>query len=498
MSSAVISIEHCSVRLGPGFALRDATWSLLPGQHWALLGGNGAGKTTLMRLARGELHPAQGRPFAHEAARSWNFGHGDTSSALDARANVALVSCDDQDAWVRSDRGYSGEELVCTGIFDTLALWGEPGPEVRARAREQLERLGAGHLADRNVLEMSRGQGRLVHIARALVRSPRVLLLDEALEGLDARMRSLILDALAREAARGTQIVLSTHHLGECPAFLTHAAVLAKGSVLRSGPAREMVRPAPRARPQAVPAANGTLHDAPAHGEPILDMRSVTVVRGGRTVLADVDWTVRPGGHWAVLGDNGAGKSTLAALATAALRPTSGRVAWFGRSDGFSVWDLRKRIGLVSPELQAGYRYNVSALDLTASGFFSSVGLYDRVTPEQAERARECMALTGMAGFEDRPIRTLSYGQIRRLIIARALVVRPELLILDEPSAGLDADSRADFLADLDALAASGATLVCITHRPEEIPACVGSALILERGRVAAVGPVAEVLKHRT
>lgn len=526
-TTPTIAITHCSIRMGPGYALRDASWTLNPGEHWTLLGGNGAGKTTLMRLARGEIHPAQGQPFGHAGSRSWDLGDGPTTSALDARAHIALVSADDQDAWVRYDRPYTSEELVCTGILDTLALWGEPGQEIREHAREQLHAIGADELTDRNVLELSRGQARLVHIARSLARSPRVLLLDEALEGLDTRMRARILDALAQEAARGTQIVLTTHHLNECPSFLTHAAVMADGTVQSSGSTREILDLADaQTRPQrmhAVPGVEMQPHDPitvrhpnhPSHPAsdtthsstsltataketpttPILHLGDVTVVRNGRTVLRDVNWTVHPGEHWAVLGHNGAGKSTLAALATAALRPSSGHIAWFGQNDAVNVWDLRRRIGLVSPELQAGYRYNVTALELTASGFYSSVGLYDHVTPIQAERAKQAMGFTGMAGFEDRPIRSLSYGQIRRLVIARALVTRPDLLILDEPSAGLDAAARAGFLDDLNALAATGATLVVITHRPEEIPASVQNAMIIDRGRITAMGPRQDVLE---
>ena len=517
-TTPLIALTHCSVRMGQGYALRDATWHLHPTQHWALLGGNGAGKTTLMRLARGEIHPAQGTPFGHPATRTWNFTNTPTTSALDARANIALISADDQDAWVRYDRPYTAEELVCTGILDTLALWGEPGPEVRAHARATLHRLGADDLTERVVLELSRGQARLVHIARALARSPRVLLLDEALEGLDTRMRARILDALAREAERGTQIVLTTHHLSECPPFLTHAAILADGAVRESGPAGEVLAAAHaraqarRKHPSAATAFATDADLAPAASDetateealstgidaapavPILRLENVTVVRGARAVLEGVDWTVRPDEHWAVLGHNGAGKSTLAALATAALRPTTGSIAWFGESEAVNVWDLRRRIGLVSPELQAGYRYNVTALEMTASGFYSSVGLYDRVTPIQAERAARCMALAGMAGYEDRPIRSLSYGQIRRLVIARALVTRPELLLLDEPTAGLDPAARDAFVADMDALGASGATLVVISHRPEEIPPCVGKAMFLENGRITAMGDKAEVL----
>lgn len=490
MNSPVISLEHCAVRLGPGHAMKDATWSLMPGQHWAILGANGSGKTTLMRLARGEIHPAQGRPFGHEAVRRWDFGDGPTASALDARANIALISSDDQDAWVRYDRGYTGEELVCTGIFDTLALWGEPGEDARATARAQLEVLGAGEFADRNVLELSRGQARLVHIARAMVRRPKVLLLDEALEGLDAGMRQRILDALAAAAEGGTQIVLTTHHLPECPEFITHAAHVCDGRIEKSGPAKEMLtRPEPVAcapmiaveppRPEQDDGAGALLH-----------LSGVSVRRSGRMVLSDVNWTVRPGEHWAVLGANGAGKSTLAALATGALRPSEGEIAWFGQSGLVDIWQIRKRIGLVSPELQAQYRYNVTAQELVVSGFFSSIGLYDAADARQKDRARQCMELTGMGGFEDRPIRTLSYGQIRRLVIARALVQRPSLLILDEPCAGLDPHSRQAFLDGLARLEGSSATLVCISHRPEEIPANIHRAMVLEHGLVTYSGPL--------
>ncbi|MBU1002139.1 MAG: ATP-binding cassette domain-containing protein [Proteobacteria bacterium] len=490
MDSAIISLEHCAVRLGPGHALKDVSWQIMPGQHWALLGGNGAGKTTLMRLLRGEVHPAQGRPFGHEGRRSWNFGNDPTASALDARANIALISSDDQDAWVRSDRGYTGEELVCTGIYDTLALWGEPMPEDRDRARAQLEAIGAGEFADRNVLELSRGQGRLVHIARAMVRRPRILLLDEALEGLDERMRQRILETLSTVAASGTQVILSTHHLPECPPFLTHAAVVRDGRLERCGPAAEVLT---RDEPQASSAALSIEPPRPttdSEAGTLLHLEAVSVTRSGRQVLTNVNWTVRPREHWAVLGANGAGKSTLAALAMGSVLPSTGSIAWFGQSGLVNIWTIRKRIGLVSPELQAGYRYNVTGLELVTSGFFSSIGLYDRAEARQKDRARQCMALIGMQGFEDRPIRSLSYGQVRRLIIARALVTRPALLILDEPCAGLDSESRAGFLAGLAALEDTGVTLVCISHRPEEIPANIKQALVLEQGLVTYCGPL--------
>lgn len=492
----VIAIDHCTVRLGPGLALKDASWQVLPGQHWVLAGPNGAGKTTLLRLARGEVHPAQGEHFGHRGTRCWNFGQGPTQSALDARAAVALVTPDDHDALTRDERAMRVEHFVVTGIHDTQYLFREPLQAELERARAALAELGAAELAGRDVLSLSRGQGRLAVLARALVRAPRVLLLDEAMQGLDAAARALLGRALERLAAGGTQLVMATHHPGEVRAVATHAALLGDGRVVRQGPAREVLGAARgvfAAGPAlALPREKGARAEAaPEH---YLELRGVDVVRQGRTVLAGIDWTVRPGEHWAVLGPNGAGKSTLVALCMGALRPTRGQASWFGLPGPVNVWDIRRRMGLVSPELQAAYRYDVTAVEAVLSGYFSSVGLYGRPSAEQTERAGALVDLVGLAGMQQRRVRTLSYGQMRRLLIARALAPGPELLLLDEPCSGLDPEARGRFLEVVQALALGGVTLVLVTHDPGEIPPAVQHCLMLNAGRVAARGPCAQIL----
>jgi molybdate transport system ATP-binding protein len=492
----VIDIRHCTVRLGPGFGLKDASWQVLPGQHWVLAGPNGAGKTTLLRLARGEVHPAQGEHFGHRGARCWNFGRGRTESALDARAAVALVTPDDHDALTRDERAMSVERFVVTGIHDTQYLFREPSREELERARAALASLDAADLAGRDVLSLSRGQGRLAVLARALVREPRLLLLDEAMQGLDAAARARLGRALARLAAGGTQLVMATHHLDEVRAVATHAAVLEGGQVVRQGAADAVLGEAARAFAAgpalALPrAAGGPRREVPEH---YVALRGVDVVRQGRTVLAGIDWTVRPGEHWAVLGANGAGKSTLVALCQGALRPTRGRASWFGLPGPVNVWDIRRRMGLVSPELQAAYRYDVTAVEAVLSGHFSSVGLYDRPSAEQVEQAGALVDMVGLAGMRQRRVRTLSYGQMRRLLIARALAPGPELLLLDEACTGLDPEARARFLEVVQALAGAGVTLVFVTHDPAEIPPAVGLCLRLEAGRVVARGPRERVL----
>lgn len=494
MPTPAIDIAHCSVRLGPGFALRDACWRVSPGQHWALLGANGAGKTTLLRLARGEVHPAQGEHFGHRGQRTWDFGNGPTTSALDARDAVALVTADDHDAYRRDERIMTAEDVVLTGIFDTQFLFRNPTQEQRRTAQAALEALGAAALTGREVTSLSRGEGRLVVIARALVRRPRILLLDEAMAGLDAAARQRLGTALERLAAEGTQIVMATHHLAEVRGFITHAAEVGQGRVLRAGPVDEILSKTPASRKGGLDVARGMKAADAQAPEFFVRLSGVRVLRQGRPILYDIDWTLRPGEHWAILGDNGAGKSTLVGLITGAVRPSTGSAQWFGQPEAFNVWDIRRRIGLVSPELQADYRYNVTALEMVLSGYFSSIGLYEQPSPEREQRAAQLVGMVGLDGHQDRPIRTLSYGQQRRLLIARALAPRPELLLLDEPCTGLDPAARAEFLDAVETLAASGLTVVFVTHHLDEIPAPIANCLVLRNGRIAASGPRDAVL----
>lgn len=478
-----IQLKSCSVRLNGQWGLKSLDWTMRSPQHWAILGPNGAGKTTFMRLIRGELHPAQGEHFGTRGRRKWDFGHGPDIGALDARANIALLTADDHDAYIRDDRDLTAEEVVITGIDDTLALFGNPDERKRRRARNMLEQVGAAQFANRSILTLSRGQARLVLLARALVRNPAVLLLDEAFEGLDTTARRNLSTALETIAAKGVGLVLTSHYAQDLPDCVTHALVIENGTDKACGPARDILNTyskQPASPLVDVPTARSS-SDAPPW---LVDMVDASIDRGGKRILSDINWRIAPGDRWVVCGENGSGKSTLTALAYGALRPSCGSTGWFGSHDRASIWDIRSRIGLVSPELQAGYRYNISALDLVASGFFSSVGLWDRANEAQLERATQCIEQVGLAGMEDRPVRNMSYGQLRRLIIARALVHDPDLLLLDEPCAGLDAASRREFIHVVDTLAQRGVAYVFVTHRREEAPRTADKYLAVADGRV--------------
>ncbi len=233
----------------------------------------------------------------------------------------------------------------------------------------------------------------------------------------------------------------------------------------------------------------------------VIEVENVTLRRGGRTILHDVCWALEEGQHWALLGANGSGKTTLLKTLTGYEWPTSGHISVLGKRHGeCDLRQLRKSIGWVSNVLEHQVPQQDTALEIVASGFDSSFGLYRELEDRDIARCHETLALVGAEGFESQVFATLSQGEQKRTLIARALVDRPALLILDEPCAGLDPVGRTAFLGDLGDIAASAdaPTMLLVTHHIEEIPPWIGHALVLKDGCVAAKGPIGQVLNSET
>ncbi|RZS82761.1 iron complex transport system ATP-binding protein [Motilibacter rhizosphaerae] len=233
----------------------------------------------------------------------------------------------------------------------------------------------------------------------------------------------------------------------------------------------------------------------------VIRLDGATVVRGGTPILEDVTWTVEEGERWVVLGPNGAGKTTLLQLAATALHPTRGSVEVLGEQLGLvDVFELRPRIGISSAALAARLPASERVLDVVVTATYAVLGRwresYDEV---DLDRARTLLEAFGVAGLADRTFGTLSEGERKRVQIARALMADPELMLLDEPAAGLDLGGREDLVRRLAALAADPASpaLVLVTHHVEEVPPGFTHALLLREGRVVAAGPVEEVLDEQ-
>ncbi len=230
----------------------------------------------------------------------------------------------------------------------------------------------------------------------------------------------------------------------------------------------------------------------------ILCLSGVSVRRAGRTLLGPVDWSIKAGDRWVVLGPNGSGKTTLVHVASTYLWPTSGTVEVLGETIGrVDARELRRRVGYAGAGLEAAIDPGLSALDAVMTARHAALGpWWHEYSATDRERAAGLLADIGVGGLADRAFGLLSTGERRRVQIARALMPAPELLILDEPGASHDLGAREALVRDLAALAAAPKprAVVLVTHHVEEIPAGFSHALVLSGGRVVAAGPIDETL----
>ncbi len=232
----------------------------------------------------------------------------------------------------------------------------------------------------------------------------------------------------------------------------------------------------------------------------ILNVSGLRVARGRTEILRGVDWRVGKGEHWVILGPNGSGKTSLLKAITGFLSPTSGDVALLGRTYGESDWrELKLELGIVASALQASIPPAETALDTVVSGRYAQLDLWAHPTRAERAEGRALLRFVGGSRLADREWAYLSQGERQRILIARSLMARPRLLILDEPCAGLDPAAREEFLWFVESLARKrgGPALVLVTHHAEEIMPAFTHALLLREGRVYDAGPKARVVTTR-
>jgi molybdate transport system ATP-binding protein len=315
-------------------------------------------------------------------------------------------------------------------------------------------------------MKLSNGQTRRARIAQALLAHPELLILDDPFLGVDAAGRAEIAELLGGLVKQGLRLILICSP-DAVPSWVTHRVELH----------REGEAPAEPREPLFC--EGGSAGASPSRE--IIELRNVSVAHGGRTILHDINWTVRAGERWAVFGPNGSGKTTLLSLLCGDHpQAYSNDVKLFGRrrGTGESIWDVKRRIGLLSPEFHLYFSEPLSAERVAATGFFD--GVADRsTTPEQNLAVMELFAEFRLTHLVGRPFRQVSTGEQQLVLLVRALVKRPELLILDEPFQSLDSTAMRHARDWLDRRLASDQTLLFVSHFEEELPATIGHRLEL-------------------
>jgi molybdate transport system ATP-binding protein len=468
-SRLAVSLRAAGVRRGDKWVLRGITWQLKPGERWALVGENGAGKTQLLKLLSGDIWPTPTR--ATTAARTYRAGR-HALELREAKPRIAYLGGERQDKYARYDWNLRVRDVVATGLHRTDLLL---SPATRTEARQvtaMLHACGIHRLAARDFLSLSYGEKRLALLARALVQQPDWLLLDELYNGLDGEYRRRIDSVLAAARVKGQSWVATAHRAMDVPPGTRSLLELSEGRIRRM----KRLSAADLARLRELPSwPSRRRHEPPATtavaGPVLLRLSNVDLYVGYRAVLRAVNWQLRQGEHWSVFGANGAGKSSLLKLLYGDLSPAlGGKIERVGFPAGTPIFEWKRRVGYVSPELQSLYATDVDVMELVASGRHSSIGLAAKMTAADLKSARTWLAFFNLRNVAKRRARELSYGQLRRALIARAMAADPKLLLLDEPFTGLDPIQRAAIKRFLERLMRRQVTIVAAVHHAEDLP----------------------------
>ena len=476
-----ITLHAVSVRRGDHWALREITLEL-GGGRWGLIGGNGAGKTQFLKLLAGEVWPT---PTGRER-REYHLD-GRVLELAEAKTRIAYVGAERQDRYARYEWDLAVRDVIATGLHRTDLLLAPVTRGQSQRIHAVLRACGLRSLAARRFLSLSYGQKRLVLIARAVVQRPDWLLLDEIYNGLDTGHRRRLDRILAQLRRHGQAWIAAAHRAVDVPAGTTRLLRLDAGRLgaplpLDAAALAALDRAAHPRRRRSVK----TRAPAVRCGRTLLTIPHADLFVDYRPVLRDLHWTLREGEHWAVTGANGSGKSSFLKLLYGDLAPAlGGSIMRRGFPPGTPIERWKRRTAYLSPELQTDYLVD-GPDNLVASGRHASIGLAEPATAADLRVARRCLRFFGLLPLAQRRPRELSYGQMRRALMARALAANPRILLLDEPFTGLDPEQREAMKGLLDRLARDGVSLVMAVHHPEDLPRAITHVLHLHKRRAVA------------
>ena len=466
-------------------------FTLKAGEHIAIVGQNGAGKSMFVDMITGR-HPVfhdmityhfndDGR-LMNEHMKYITFrdtygGDNDRTYFLQQRWNQMEIDENTPTVGERLEEAYN--------------IAGKDTSERRDLQRHIYSLFQMDALLDKYIILLSSGELRKFKLASSLFSNPNVLIIDSPFIGLDAETRGQLQDILASLTTDGQmQLILVLSKTDEIPEFITHVVEVSNMRVMPKVTRAAFLsnKPAPPEHilkenlRQAILSLDNSRSTLKQSAE-VIAFNHVSIRYGKRYILKDFNWRVMNGEHWVLSGQNGSGKSTLLSLVCADNpQGYACDISIFGRQrgSGESIWDVKRHIGYVSPEMHRSYLRDLSAIRIVASGLKDSVGLYVRATTEDLEKCRWWMRIFGIEHLADRSFLRMSSGEQRLVLLARAFVKDPELLILDEPLHGLDNLNRRLVKDVIEAFCERpGKTLIFVSHYRDEYPACIDHEIFL-------------------
>ncbi len=475
---ALVTLKQVRTPAHRGQAFECDFWQLESGQKWFVVGGNGSGKTTMARVITGK--------------QAISRGEISVAPNLNALRDFAIISFEQQQTLHALDDRFDDSELredasdPGTLVSEFLGRSTKPSADYE----QWLNTLDIKSLEDRGIRQLSTGEMRKVLLARAVLADAQVLILDDPLAGLDVQTQrrfSQLLDSVF--AKLETVIVLSTS-LSDIGPHFSHVAVLCDGRVSMAEAITDTSRSEAKSTlntskhsPANIIGGNwpAAVNESEQVPDTFIEMKDVSVSFGAQPIFAGLSWSMQRGDHALISGPNGCGKSTLLAMLSGENAKAYGQnIILFGKKKGSgeSIWELRKYLGVVSTALQQKYAKGYKVIDVVLSGLQDSVGLYADTGGQQQEVAEQWLSIVGASKLAQNKFDSLSYGQQKMVLIARAMVKQPALLVLDEPCIGLDQENRKRVLRLVDEIATNSRThLLFVSHVADERPACINQQL---------------------
>ncbi|TDQ57200.1 molybdate transport system ATP-binding protein [Mesocricetibacter intestinalis] len=436
---------------------------------WAVVGANGSGKKIFSSVLEDRLSPLSGEYC--------NGFHRIRCLSFEAQQSILEQTFKERnnDMCAPEDFGKTAAQIILSAGGDKEAC------------NHYAMQLNIGGLLERPFMHLSSGESRKVLLAQALVAQPDLLILNDPFEGLDEKSVQQWLQLLT--ALKGKMaIVLILSRLADIPSIADYIALLERHQLVLQGTKErieneeifQQLRHGELSLHSALPESIDTF-PLPIAGRNTFELQGLKIQYGDKRILDNLSWSVAPGQNWWIKGPNGAGKSTLLSVINADHpQAYANNVVLFGkaRGSGESIWEIKRNIGYLSSQLHMDYRVSCTAADVILSGFFDSIGIYRQVPEALKLKTRQWLERLNMQALAQQPFRSLSWGQQRLLLIARAMVKHPPLLILDEPMQGLDALNRKLIKVFIDQLIGNSRTqLLLVSHQNEDVPDCITHVL---------------------
>jgi molybdate transport system ATP-binding protein len=509
MQERKLLIEARQLNLKPAgeYLLKDISFSLFESDSLAITGESGSGKTMLGKVLAGQI----------------SYSSGELILPPDCRKLLISQQHNFRDASSRSyyqqrfDSNYGEESPTVQAELKSISgnIPARDKKDFEKECERIAESLRIQHLYQSRLIELSNGEGKRLQLAKGLLMKPDLIVLDNPFLGLDAETRTILHDMINELVRRGMIVILITS-AKEIPEAITTVMRLEKGEVKSILSIKDFLDSfaATEAEKQFYPEFDllkNISHPEEHDFKVMVEMKNVSVSFGEKKILDNISWKILKGECWGLTGPNGSGKSTLLSLINADNPQGYGNDLWLfdrKKGSGESIWEIKSRIGYISPELHIFFQRNLSsteslimshasqdlsayavsgtnAFEAVASGFNDQVGSSQKISSFQKKQVYTWMEILGIKELAAQPLYKISLGKQRLVLLARALVKNPPLLILDEPCQGLDKEQTRLFTSIVDEVCRQlDKTLIYVSHYPEDFPACVDRFIRLERGRI--------------